>query len=360
MDRAILYRAAGRFRLPGRILSVTPYGSGHINATYLVLVQERERPVRYILQRLNENVFKKPEEVMANIAKVTAHLKARGGSDREVLSFLPADDGRLFAREEGGVWRLCRFAEDSVCLDTVDGERSLYECAFAFGRFQRDLADFPADSLYETIADYHNTPARFNAFREAVDADARGRAEGAREEIASVFAGRDFYSVLTDARARGELPLRVTHNDTKSNNVLLDKTTRRALCVIDLDTVMPGLSVTDFGDAVRFGASSAAEDEPDLRKVRLDIGLFRACAEGYLEGCGGMLEPGEIMLLPEGARMMAAECGMRFLTDYLKGDVYFRTDYPEHNLVRARAQLKLAKDMEDRFGEMKTIVRRFL
>lgn len=309
---------------------------------------------------MNGNIFKKPEQVIANIEKVTAFLKVRAGREREVLSLIPTIEGNTFVKDDtGDVWRMYNFIENSICLDIIENGQDFYECAYAFGKFQRDLRHFPADTLYETIPNFHNTPIRFGAFLSAVNADKFGRAVGVKEEIDFIRARQDFYSCLIDAEARGDLPLRVTHNDTKSNNVMLDKTTRKALCVIDLDTIMPGYSVTDFGDAIRFGASTAAEDEKDLDKVHFSIELFAAYTEGYMAGCGGKLKPAEVMLMPEGAKMMTVECGMRFLTDYLEGDTYFKTSYPEHNLVRARTQLKLVKEMEDNWDKMKEIVGKY-
>ena len=264
-----------------------------------------------------------------------------------MLSLVPTRAGRTFVMAaDGGAWRVYPFVENSLCLDRVTDVRDLYECAFAFGRFQRDLSEFPAATLFETIPGFHDTPARFAAFQRAVAEDRVGRAASAAPEIAFVRARASFCSRLTAAARRGELPLRVTHNDTKTGNVLLDRDTRRALCVIDLDTVMPGWSVTDFGDIVRSGACAAAEDERELSIVTLDPARYEACLRGFLDGCGDRLTPAEIALLPIGARMMTLECGMRFLTDYLSGDGYFRTAYPEHNLVRARTQFKLLADME--------------
>lgn len=351
---------AVEFDICGDIVSIDPYGNGHINYTFLVKTNCGGCEKKYILQRVNRNVFKKPEDVIANIEKVTAYLKVREGSEREVLSLIPTKDGKIFIKDENGdVWRMYNFIDNSVCLDIVENEQDFYECAYAFGKFQRDLRHFPADTLYETIPNFHNTPIRFGTFLRAVSADKCGRAKNIKDEIDFITARQDFYSVLIDAEARGDLPLRVTHNDTKSNNVMLDKTTRKALCVIDLDTIMPGYSVTDFGDAIRFGASTAAEDERDLDKVHFNIDLFKAYTKGYLAGCGGKLKPAEVMLMPEGAKMMTAECGMRFLTDYLEGDTYFKIAYPEHNLVRARTQLKLVKEMEEQWDAMKRTVEQY-
>ena len=354
------YELLKHFRLKGEIKSITPYGNGHINDTFLIATENSQEKNRYILQRVNSNVFKKPKEVMKNIEKVTGFLKIRADSEREVLSLVPTLEGEIFFEDsDKNIWRIYKFIENSICLDKVENPDEFYECAYAFGSFQKNLSNFPADTLCETIINFHNTPSRYGDFLRAVSEDKCGRADGVQKEIDFIKDRQDFYSVLSNAEKEGELPLRVTHNDTKSNNVMLDKETRKALCVIDLDTVMPGYSVTDFGDAIRFGASTAAEDEKDLEKVHFDIDLYKAYLKGYLDGCGGKLIDSEIMLMPEGAKMMTVECGMRFLGDYLNGDTYFKTAYPEHNLVRARTQLKLVKEMEEHWEEMKEAVKEY-
>lgn len=350
-----------QFSLCSAPKSCEPYGNGHINSTFLLVCDDNGNDRRYILQSVNKNVFKKPLEVMQNIEKVTGYLRPNVNDPREVMSLVPTKDGKsCYLAEDGSCWRVYDFIEDSLCLEHPDDVEDFRQCAVAFGKFQRDLSNFPADTLFETIPDFHNTPKRFRDFLEAVEKDAVGRAAGVREEIAFLKERVDFYSVLYNANKEGILPLRVTHNDTKSNNVMLDSKTRKALCVIDLDTIMPGFSVTDFGDSIRFGASTAAEDEKDLSLVSLDLDMFDIYAKGYLEGCGGQLSRDEIMLMPEGAKMMTIECGMRFLTDYLNGDTYFRTSYPEHNLDRCHTQLKLVADMEAKWDEMKKIVEKYI
>ncbi len=350
-----------QFSLCSAPKSCEPYGNGHINSTFLLVCDDNGNDRRYILQSVNNNVFKKPLEVMQNIEKVTEYLRPMVKDPREVMSLVPTKDGKsCYLAEDGSCWRVYDFIEDSLCLEHPDDVEDFRQCAVAFGKFQRDLSNFPADTLFETIPDFHNTPKRFRDFLEAVEKDAVGRAAGVREEIAFLKERVDFYSVLYNANKEGILPLRVTHNDTKSNNVMLDSKTRKALCVIDLDTIMPGFSVTDFGDSIRFGASTAAEDEKDLSLVSLDLDMFDIYAKGYLEGCGGQLSRDEIMLMPEGAKMMTIECGMRFLTDYLNGDTYFRTSYPEHNLDRCHTQLKLVADMEAKWDEMKKIVEKYI
>jgi len=342
-----------RFLLDGNVLSVEKYGNGHINDTYLVVCHPGHR---YILQRVNTSIFKDVSMLMKNIAAVTEFLGKKVKSSRETLTLVPTAEGRSFLLDESGAWRVYEFVEDTVCLERPENDEDFYQCAVAFGRFQQYLSDFPAETLGEILPDFHHTPKRYEAFLKAVAEDVCGRAAEVRGEIDFIMERADFCSVLLDAHERGELPLRVSHNDTKCNNVLLDASSRKGLCVIDLDTVMPGFSVTDFGDSIRFGASTGAEDEKDLSKVNFHIGLYKAYLKGFLEGCNNALGETEMMLLPEGAKMMTLECGMRFLTDYLQGDVYFKTAYPEHNLVRFRTQKKLIEGMEASWREMKQAV----
>ncbi|MBE6786833.1 MAG: aminoglycoside phosphotransferase family protein [Ruminococcaceae bacterium] len=347
------------FLIEGKVKYCEPYGNGHINDTFLVVCDTEKGEHQYILQSINTKIFI-PAEVMSNIEKVTDYLKAKSNNPRENLILIKKANGEAYHIDESGrCWRVYEFVTDSLCLERPESVEDFKECAKAFGKFQKDLASFPAESLFETIKDFHNTPKRYNDFLKAVSQDVCGRAKEVEAEIAFVKERESFYSVLLDANKRGELPLRVSHNDTKLNNVMLDKNTRTALCVIDLDTIMPGFSVTDFGDSIRFGASTAAEDEKDLSKVKLDIGLFKAYTEGFLENLKDDFKPSEIMLLPEGAKMMTIECGMRFLTDYLAGDTYFKTKYPEHNLDRCRTQFKLVKEMEDNWDTLKEIVKKY-
>ena len=356
-----IWRAVKQFDLPAAVSGCKPYGNGHINDTFLVLCPgEDNTTTRYIMQAVNTHIFKNPMQVISNIEKVTEFLKSKVDDPRGILRMVATKDGKKCYFDGGYCWRMYEFVEDSICLETTDNPDDFYQCAVAFGMFQRHLNDFPAETLTETLPNFHNTPKRFRDFLDAVAQDVCARVADATEEIAFVKAREAFYSTLYAAHDAGVLPLRVTHNDTKSNNVMLDKKTRKALCVIDLDTVMPGFSVNDFGDAIRFGASTAAEDEKDLSKVQLDLTLFEAYVKGFLEGCGGLLTKEEIILLPEGAKMMTMECGMRFLEDYLRGDVYFKTKYAEHNLVRCRTQFKLAAEMEAHWDEMKALVQKYL
>lgn len=352
-----IFNAIEQFALEGLPNGCIPHGNGHINDTFQVVTVCDGAKKQYILQAVNGNVFKEPQKVMENIERVTAFLRPRIDDPRGVLELIPAKTGAVSYTDESGIcWRMYRFVENSFCPDPPETQEDFYECAVAFGKFQRDLNGFPAEQLHETIPDFHNTPKRFRDFLAAVETDACGRAAEVQPEIAFLKEREPFYSVLLDANRDGRLPLRVTHNDTKSNNVMLDATTRKALCVIDLDTIMPGFSVTDFGDAIRFGASTAAEDEKDLSKVRLDMEKYKVYTEGFLAGCGGLLTDEELLLLPEGAKMMTVECGMRFLTDYLNGDTYFKTSYPGQNLDRCRTQLKLVSEMEAHWDEMKQAV----
>ena len=355
-------RAAAQFDLGGIIVGCNIYGSGHINGTNLITVQTPQGSIkRYILQTINGDVFPKPEQVIQNIAKVTEHLHEKGLGGRRVLNMIPARDGQLRYWDTSGLcFRMYDYIEGSVCLDKAESPEDFYQSGFAFGKFQRYLTDFPVGELYETLADFHNTPKRFNDFLSAVAQDRCGRVTTVQKEIDFVQKRMEFCSVLYKAHEEGRLPLRVTHNDTKLNNVMLDEKTRQALCVIDLDTVMPGFSVNDFGDAIRFGANTAAEDEKDLSKVSLDMDLFEAYTKGFLEGCDGILGKEEIRLLPEGAKMMTLECGMRFLTDYLQGDTYFKTSYEEQNLDRCRTQFKLVECMEEHWWDMKNCVEKYI
>ena len=337
-----------------------PYGNGHINDTFLAVKGE----TRYILQRMNDTVFPRPVEMMENIVGVTEHIRrkaeARGeDTSRATLRVIPTIAGECCYRDSiGSWWRVYEYVERTVARQQVENAKDFEICAEAFGKFQQELADYPAERLHETIANFHNTPWRLENLKRAVAEDACGRCGEAAEEIAFALAREEFAGILERAREAGELPLRVTHNDTKLNNILFDESTGEAVCVVDLDTVMPGYSVTDFGDSIRFGANTAVEDETDLSKVSLDLELFESFARGFLRGCGGRLTEKEIELLPEGAMMMTYECGTRFLTDYLSGDTYFKIHRPKHNLERCRDQFALLADMEKKLPEMRAIIRK--
>lgn len=338
--------------------------SGNVNATYRLDYDPQDRSRSLVLQRINTEAFRNPEALMENIRLVTGHIRAAlvaAGQDpaRRVLEFLPAADGSLLHREpDGGCWRCYRFVDGVTAYDRIESPAQFCEAGRGFGAFQTMLADFPADRLTETIPFFHDTPRRYGTFRAAVAEDAAGRASSLAADIAFFDSRAARMRGIVDRLASGELPLRVTHNDTKLNNVMLDAATRRALCVIDLDTVMPGLSLYDYGDSIRFGASTAAEDEPDVGRVDLDLRLFETYTRGYLASCGSALTEAEIALFPMGAKMMTFECGTRFLTDYLSGDTYFHTARAGHNLDRCRTQFRLVARMEDRWQQMEASVRR--
>ncbi len=350
----------------GRLVSKTPYGNGHINDTFLVRCQTADNTEkRYILQRMNHDIFKNPPQLMENMVHVTKYLRKKilsqgGDPDRETLNVLKTQGGADCYQDSGNnYWRVFSFIENSMCLEKVENAKDFYDSGAAFGNFQRMLADYPAETLHETIPNFHNTPSRLQDFQKAVRTGDKERAALAQREISFVLDRAREASVLTDLLSEGKLPLRVTHNDTKLNNILFDADTHKALCIIDLDTVMPGLSLYDFGDSIRFGANTGAEDETDLTKVGLDLGLFEAFTKGYLEGCKGSLTAKEIEMLPMGAKLMTYECGMRFLADFLTGDHYFKVHRVNHNLDRARTQFQLVADMETKWDEMTAIVQKY-
>ena len=335
--------------------SCEKYGHGHINRTFLVVTDEKKR---YILQKINTKIFKNARELMENIAMVNEYLSTQTDDPREVLHLIPTLDGQPYVHsEELGVWRLFDYLEDSFCLQLPESTEDFYQSAVAFGRFQEMLKDFPAEKLHETIPNFHNTPDRYRQFKEAVAADPLGRAKDVQEEINFILEREHEASTLTDLLEQGKLPLRVTHNDTKLNNVMFDAATRKALCVIDLDTVMPGLSIYDYGDSIRFGASTAAEDEPDLSKVEMSLAMFETYTDGFLAACPGLTEL-ERKMMPMGAKLMTMELALRFLADHIDGDNYFAIQRPGQNLDRARTQIKLIADMEKKWDAMNEIVAR--
>lgn len=341
-----------------------PYGEGHINQTYLITTCG-EQPAHYILQRINTEVFKNVDGLMQNICGVTAHLEekiaaAGGDTERETMHVVYTADQRPYYQDSAeNAWRIYRFVEDTICLQKCRDTEDFYTSARAFGQFQNYLADYDAASLYESIPDFHNTADRYLKFEAALAQDVMGRAQSVAEEITFVKQRREDCSYMVNLLAEGKLPLRVTHNDTKLNNILLDNETGKALCIIDLDTVMPGLAANDYGDSIRFGANDCAEDEPDLTKVNFSLELFEAYTKGFLETSGNALTSLEIETLPWGARLMTLECGIRFLTDYLEGDHYFATHRPNQNLDRCRTQFKLVRDMEEHWEEMQKIVKKY-
>ena len=345
-----IYRAAAeQFLIEGEILSIEPYGDGHIGVTCLVKTTQKS----YILQKINHFVFSEPEKLMENIARVTEFLQNKG---KETLCLIPLKNGGTLLHIEDAYFRAYSFIENTVSYQTITSERIFKNAGAAFGEFQNTLSDFDASVLHETIAHFHDTPKRFRDFEAALAANASGRADSARSEIEFVLSKKDTLDKVVKGLESGEIPLRVTHNDTKLNNILMDTETGEARAIIDLDTVMPGSLLYDFGDAIRFGASTAAEDEKDLSKVHFSVPLFKAYAEGFYGAVKDSITLMEKELLPYSAYLLMMECGMRFLGDYIAGDVYFSTAYPEHNLVRARTQFKLAKETEERFDELKAII----
>ena len=359
--------AAANFCFEGVYKEEIPWGNGHINDTYRVTFENEQGVKRhYILQQMNKSIFKNPVELMENIVGVTEFLKrkisANGGNpERETLNVIPAKDGKpYYVDSEGEYWRAYVFIENTVSYDLIDNPEILYEGGLAFGRFQSMLADYPAKTLHETIPGFHDTRERFETFKKAVEEDVCSRVDLVREEIQFVLDREEIVDCFQDLLRSGKISFRVTHNDTKINNVLMDKDTKKGICVIDLDTVMPGVAMNDFGDAVRIGASTALEDEQNLDKVWCDLELFEACAKGFIEGCGGKLSQEEIKLLPMGARLMTYECGMRFLMDYIQGDIYFKIHRPGQNLDRARTQFKLVSDMEHKWKVMENIVKKYM
>ena len=341
-------KAADSFRLVGEVTDIRPYGEGHINLTLLVTTTEK----RYILQKMNTRVFPDPDSLMKNICGVTEHLRSRG---IETLNVVPTKSGAPFLKDEE-CFRVYEFIENTVTYQQVTDKKVFFNSGKAFGEFQNYLSEFDASGLTETIPHFHDTPKRFQDFLTAFKEDKCGRAKDCAEEIEFILSRKDTYGDAAKALNDGSLPLRVTHNDTKLNNILMDAKTKEARAVIDLDTVMPGSMLYDFGDSIRFGASTAAEDEKDLTKVHFDIELFEAYAKGYCGAVKDSITDKEKELLPYGSYLMTMECGMRFLADYLAGDTYFAIKYDDHNLVRSRTQLRLAAEMEKSFSEMKKIV----
>lgn len=357
-----IQEAIQAFLLPGTVSECCRYGNGHINDTFCLTMGTENNRQRFILQRINTHVFQDPKGLMRNISGVTQFLRreilAKGGDpDRETLTLIPAKSGDCCYCDSAGFWwRIYRFIEDASTYDAVRRPEDFYQSARAFGHFQRLLAGYPVAELAETIPDFHNTPVRFQTFLQAVQKDPCGRASQVQKEIRFVLERERDIPVIMDLLNNGRMPRRVTHNDTKLNNIMLDDATGKALCVIDLDTIMPGASVFDYGDSIRFGANTGEEDEQDLSKVSLSLELFKTYTKGFLDGCEGSLTDLELTMLPMGAKLMTLECGMRFLTDYLQGDTYFRIHREGQNLDRCRSQFALVADMEKKWDQMHQIV----
>lgn len=352
------------FAIPGRFVDARPHGSGHINDTFIVRTEEGEALGRYVIQRINTRVFKDPLALMRNVQRVTEHLERKLAEPagepgrREVLRLIPTLDGAPCHLDAAGyAWRGYHFIEGTRTVDVVEGVEQAHEAGRAFGAFQRQLADLPPPRLYETIPGFHDTPARLAALERAAREDRAERSARAGPELEFVLARRARGALLTERLADGRLPERVTHNDTKLNNVLFDRTTGRSVCVIDLDTVMPGACAWDFGDLVRTATCTAEEDERDLERVVVRLDLYEALAAGYLEAARDFLEPAELESLVVGGELIALELGARFLHDFLDGDRYFKIARPDHNLDRARAQLALVASLERRRPELQGLIR---
>jgi len=350
-------KIAAHYQIAGDYVVAQPYGSGHINDTYAVEYNQGGTFIRYIFQRINHNVFKQPEQLMDNIQRVAAHIKAKlaanKDSTRHTLTIVKSRDNKPFYRDtDGNYWRVYVFVEHALSYDVIETPEQAYQAARAFGEFQHDLVDLPSPRLFETIPNFHNTPWRYEMLEQAIAEDKCHRAASCRAEIDFALTRKTDASVLIKLQQEGKIPERITHNDTKLNNVLIDSLTGDGICVIDLDTVMPGLVHYDFGDMVRTGTSPAAEDEKDLSKVTMQFDMFEALLRGYLQSAGKFLNATERHYLPFSGKLITLEIGVRFLTDYLQGDVYFKIHRPEHNLDRCRTQFKLVESIEDQSDRM--------
>jgi hypothetical protein len=360
-----LARVISQFQLEGSLLDVAPCGNGHINDTFASRFQTSSGIVRYVHQRINHHIFREPEKLMENVERVTRYARARiiaagGNPARETLNLVHSTDGKTFYRSPAGdYWRTYLFIEGARTYDQIVDLRHVYSAANAFGRFQRMLSDLPGTRLHETIIDFHHTRKRFEAFTSSLDLDVKNRARLAKPEIELALARDADTNVVINLLATGQLPERVTHNDTKLNNVMIDDATGEGICVIDLDTVMPGSTLYDFGDLVRVSASTAAEDECDLAKVSLDLGMFERLAHGYLDATRDWLSATEFEYLAFAGKLITLEQAIRFLADYLNGDIYYKIHRPDHNLDRCRTQFKLVVEMEQMMDQLKAIVARY-
>ncbi len=361
-------RIGDHFAVTGDFLYGEELRNGHINTTYRACYRTEDgHEDRYILQRINDYVFKDPAQVMRNVEKVTRHitwklLRRRRDAAGQTLNLFPARGGRnyIVLPEEGGMWRCYNNIEGTHTYDVVENTRQAYQAGFAFGSFQDLICDMNPEDIRESIPDFHNTPKRYADLLRSAEADVKGRAANCQPELELLKSWENRYSRITDMLASGEIPTRITHNDTKINNVMLDEETDDAVCVIDLDTVMPGSVLYDFGDMVRTATCMAQEDEEDLSKVKMEMPFFESLAEGYLDAAHGFLTQKEVEFLPFSGWLITTEIGIRFLTDYLDGDLYFRTSKPEHNLIRARNQFKLAQSIDSQTISMGKYVRRLM
>ncbi len=364
-DKRVL-EIASKFALCGEVMAIKECHTGHINSTFFLTCKNGISTKRYTMQMINTNVFHFPDDVMENIVNVTGYIKKRLISEgvdpfRRTLEVVYTHDGKWgYVDSEGKYWRFYEYIDDADNYNQVESCEMFEKVGYAFGHFQMQLSDFDVSKLHETIKDFHNTEWRFHNLQKAIEEDRAGRAASIPEDIKFALDRHEITAFINNGMREGSIKVRVTHNDTKLNNIMIDHDTGEGICVIDLDTVMPGSVLADFGDAIRFGASSAAEDETDLDKVYCRLDMFEAFAKGFIEGLDGSLTESEIRALPMGAIILTYETGIRFLTDYLDGDVYFRTEYPEHNLDRARNQFKLVTDMEEKLDEMNSIIEKFI
>lgn len=358
-----IVRVCRCFGIKGEPVLQSSFTDGHINTTQLVVFDDNGKRSKYLLQGINTHVFKNPKELMENIVNVTSYLREKiaengGDPDRETLTFLKAENGRYYYYDCGRCWRVYNFIDNSHTCNKIENKKLFENVGRSFGNFQRYLTDYPMHTLHETIKDFHNTPKRFDNLEAAVENDVAGRADSVKDDIAFAMERRSKADKLLRLYRKGLIPLRVTHNDTKLNNILFDDDTDEGICVIDLDTIMPGFSLYDFGDAIRFGGNTTKEDDSNLDNVGISLELFESYTEGFLSASAKALTMAEVENLAFSSWLMTLECGTRFLTDYLDGDVYFKTSYAEHNLVRARNQYKLVYEIEKHMDEMNDIVMR--
>ena len=359
-DKEILLSVCRKFGIGGELVETKVFSDGHINSTYLAVFESENGIRKYLVQKINTHVFKDQDVLMNNIAGVTHFLRKKlrqAGRDpeRETLRFLKTEEGKYYISIDESCWRIYNFIDKSYTTNLIKNKALFEEAGRSFGRFQGLLSEYPCESLKETIPDFHNTPKRIENLEKAIAENVAGRAREVKEEIDFCLSKKEQATLALQLLAEGKIPLRVTHNDTKINNILFDEATGKGLCVIDLDTIMPGLSLYDFGDAIRSGAALALEDEKDLSKVGVSLELYESYVKGYLSSCAKALTVDEVKHLAYSAWLLTFECGVRFLTDYLQNDVYFRTHYEGHNLVRARNQLRMAQDIEGKLPVMNEI-----
>lgn len=351
------------FGINGEFVCSSQFTSGHINSTYLAQFKIDGKIEKYLVQKINTHVFKDPDGLMQNITGVTSYLRKKtkendGDPDRETLTFLKATNGKYYYEDGDSCWRIYRFVDNTMTYDLIENKELFEDSGRSFGRFQNLLSDYPSESLKETIPNFHNTPKRLQTLEDAYNDNIVNRASEVKEEFAFAMERRERAGRALELLNEGKIPLRVTHNDTKINNILFDEKTNKGICIIDLDTIMPGLSLYDFGDAIRSGAATALEDEEDLSKVGVSLELYESYVRGYLSSCASSLTKDEVENLPYGAWLMTFECGSRFLTDYLQGDTYFKVSKPNHNLIRARNQYQMVRKIEENEQALKDITMR--